>query len=68
MSYQLEELKKNISRLHYANARLLQELQEADTILKRVGFDEGLKTVRSAAEEILRQKHENNEKDDDEFE
>lgn len=66
MSYQLEELKKSISCLQYANARLLQELQEADAILKRIGFEEGLKTVKQAAQEILRQKNENNSENQEE--
>lgn len=64
MAHQVDELKKNIASFQYANARLLKELQEADTLLRRVGFEEGLKTVKEAAEEILRQKNQNTDLDD----
>ncbi len=48
-----ENLRKRISELESLNDQLQSELRYLDELLKRAGFDEGLKSLKAAAIEIL---------------
>ncbi len=50
-----DQLKKRISELESMNDQLLAELRYLDGLLKEVGFEEGLATLKSAAIELLEQ-------------
>lgn len=68
MAHSVQELEKQITYLEYANDQMLKELAEADELLRRVGFDNGLQTVKETAKEILRiQKERKDGKEDPGF-
>lgn len=48
-----EQLFKKISELESINDQLASELRFLDELLKKVGFEEGLKTLKSAAQELI---------------
>lgn len=48
-----EKLIKRISELESINDQLASELRFLDDLLRKVGFEEGLKTLKSAAEELI---------------
>lgn len=48
-----EEMIKRISELESLNDQLLTEVHSLDKLLKKVGFEEGLKTLKSAAIELM---------------
>lgn len=50
-----EELLKRVSELESMNDQLASELRYLDQLLREVGFEEGLKTLKMAAEEMLDQ-------------
>lgn len=50
-----EQLKKRISELETINDQLLTEMEYLNWLLKEVGFEEGLVTLKFAAEELLEQ-------------
>ena len=50
-----EKLLKRISELESLNDQLLAELRFLDGLLRQIGFEEGLKTLKSAAQELLEQ-------------
>jgi hypothetical protein len=50
-----EDLLKRISELESMNDQLLTELRYLDQLLKEVGFEEGLKTLKFAAQELIEQ-------------
>lgn len=50
-----EELRRKVSELESMNDQLMTELRYLDVLLKQVGFEEGLKTLKSAAIELLDQ-------------
>lgn len=50
-----DRLKKRISELESLNDQLLAEMQYLDQLLKEVGFEDGLKTLKIAALELLDQ-------------
>lgn len=52
---QEERLKKRISELESLNDQLLTEMQYLDRLLKEVGFENGLQTLKIAALELLEQ-------------
>lgn len=52
-----EELKRRISELESINDQLAAELRYLDELLKEIGFEEGLITLKSAALELLEQDH-----------
>lgn len=52
---QEERLKKKISELESLNDQLLTEMQYLDRLLKEVGFENGLQTLKIAALELLEQ-------------
>lgn len=50
-----DDLQKRISELESLNDQLLTEIRYLDKLLKDVGFEEGLKTLKFAAQEIIDQ-------------
>ncbi len=50
-----DQLKKRISELETVNDQLLTEMEYLNWLLKEVGFEEGLVTLKFAAEELLEQ-------------
>lgn len=48
-----EALEKRIAQLEFEQDQLLSELQYVDTLLRKVGFSEGLETVKWAAKDII---------------
>ena len=48
-----EDLLKKIAYLESLNDQLSMELKYVDKLLKRVGFPEGLDTIKSASEEFI---------------
>lgn len=53
-----EELKRHISELESINDQLSAELRYLDTLLKEVGFEQGLITLKQAALELLKNESE----------
>ncbi|MCX6987952.1 MAG: hypothetical protein WCG14_00290 [Chlamydiia bacterium] len=49
------KLLKKISELESMNDQLISELRFLDSLLRKIGFEEGLKTLKLAAQEILEQ-------------
>lgn len=49
------KLLKRISELESINDQLISELRFLDTLLRKIGFEDGLKTLKMAAQEILEQ-------------
>ena len=49
------ELLKKISELESLNDQLISELRFLNDLLRKVGFEEGLKTLKSAAEDLIEQ-------------
>ena len=49
------KLLKRISELESINDQLISELRFLDTLLRKIGFEEGLKTLKFSAQEILEQ-------------
>jgi hypothetical protein len=50
-----EKLLTTISELESMNDQLISELRFLDELLRKVGFAEGLKTLKSAAEDLIKQ-------------
>ncbi|MBM3197842.1 MAG: hypothetical protein FJZ58_01125 [Chlamydiae bacterium] len=50
-----EKLRTTISELESLNDQLISELRFLDELLRKVGFSEGLKTLKNAAEDLIRQ-------------
>ncbi len=50
-----EALQKRISELEFMNDQLLSEIRYLDELMREIGFEEGLKTLKVAAHEILEQ-------------
>jgi len=44
---------KRISELETINDQLLSEVHHLDRILRQIGFEEGLKTLKAAAHELM---------------
>lgn len=53
-----DQLKRRISELETVNDQLLTEMEYLNWLLKEVGFEEGLATLKYAAEELLEQDRE----------
>jgi len=53
-----EELKRKISELESINDQLSAELRYLDNLLKEVGFEDGLVTLKFAAIELLEEERE----------
>lgn len=54
----VQKLKKRISELESMNDQLTAELRYLDNLLKEVGFEEGLTTLKFAAIELLEEDQE----------
>ncbi len=52
-----EKLLKRISELESLNDQLASELRFLDDLLRKVGFDQGLITLKSAAQELIQHEH-----------
>jgi cell division protein FtsB len=50
-----EKLYKKISELESINDQLQAEIRYLDKLLREVGFEEGLKTLKFAAKELIEQ-------------
>ncbi len=50
-----DDLLKKISELESLNDQLQSEIRYLDDLLKEVGFEEGLKTLKEAAQEMIDQ-------------
>jgi hypothetical protein len=55
-----EDLKERIAQLEFQNDQLTTELEYVDQLLRSVGFAEGLKSVKEAAQELA--EYEDNQK------
>ena len=53
-----EELIKRVSELETINDQLLTEVHHLDELLRKIGFEEGLKTLKSAAKELMEEESE----------
>ena len=47
------QLLQKIARLESVNDQLVSEVEYVDRLMKMLGFSEGLKSVKSTAQEIL---------------
>jgi hypothetical protein len=47
-----EKLQERIAQLEFQNDQLVAELEYVDQLLRSVGFTEGLKSVKAAAQEL----------------
>ncbi|MGM0439702.1 MAG: hypothetical protein ACQEP8_01140 [Chlamydiota bacterium] len=56
-----QELRKQIAHLEFANDQLASELSYVDNLLKTIGFEKGLESVKLAAHEILQEQHQEEE-------
>lgn len=54
-----EALLKRISELESMNDQLLSEIRYLDQLMRDIGFEDGLKTLKVAANEILEQDRHN---------
>jgi hypothetical protein len=50
-----EQLIRKISELESINDQLASELRFLDDLLRQVGFEDGLQTLKSAAEDLIEQ-------------
>lgn len=48
-----EQLLKRVSELESMNDQLLAEIRYLDELLREVGFEDGLKTLKFAAKELI---------------
>jgi hypothetical protein len=53
-----QKLIQRIAQLESINDQLVAELEFLDNISRKLGFQEGLKTLKSAAEELLEEQQE----------
>jgi hypothetical protein len=52
-----EELLRRVSELETINDQLLTEISSLDELLRKVGFEEGLKTLKFAAKELMEEEN-----------
>lgn len=57
-----EQLLKRISELETLNDQLVAEINYLDRLLKEVGFENGLMTLKMAAQELLDEENPRDEK------
>jgi hypothetical protein len=50
-----KQVRKKLAYLEFVNDQLLAELRYLDEVMRAVGFSDGLRTVKIAAEELLEQ-------------
>jgi hypothetical protein len=48
-----EKMLKRISELETINDQLLTEISYLDQLLKQIGFEQGLTTLKAAAQELI---------------
>lgn len=53
MDKRIDELEQRVSFLEFVNDQLTTEIKYVDELLHLIGFPEGLKTIKAAAEELL---------------
>lgn len=51
---EIELMRKKVAQLEFSNDQLASELAYVDDLLRAIGFDEGLASVKEAAIEVLR--------------
>ena len=54
-----EDLIRRISELESINDQLLTEVRNLDELLRKVGFEDGLKTLKFAAHELMEEEENN---------
>jgi len=59
-----DNLQKRISELETINDQLVAELSYLDSLLKKVGFEKGLATLKTAAQELIEEEESHEEKAD----
>ncbi len=52
MDKEIQVLLERISQLEFQNDQLAAELDYVDALLRRIGFTEGLESVKQAAQEL----------------
>jgi len=58
-----EELEKKVAYMEFVNDQLVSELRYVDTLLKSIGFPEGLETVKLAAHELMERERDHSAED-----
>lgn len=48
-----QDMQKKLAELESINDQLSAEIKYLDQLLKQVGFEEGLKTLKTAAQELI---------------
>ncbi|MBS0648703.1 MAG: hypothetical protein JSS10_05710 [Verrucomicrobia bacterium] len=56
-----EKMLKRISELETINDQLLTELNYLDQLLKQIGFEQGLMTLKAAAQELIEEENQREE-------
>ncbi|SCA62562.1 Uncharacterized protein SCG7086_AB_00240 [Chlamydiales bacterium SCGC AG-110-P3] len=51
------QMEKKVAYLEFVNDQLTTELRYVDTLLRSIGFPEGLETVKLAARELMDREH-----------
>lgn len=59
------DLHEQIAKLEFQNDQLVAELEYVDTLLRAVGFSNGLDSVKSAAQELARFEQAQNDRFED---
>ena len=62
-----KNLLRKVAYLEFATDQLLTELRYIDKLLRIVGFPNGLETVKSAAQEVMRREEEERQEQEDEW-
>ena len=57
-----EKMLKRISELETINDQLLTELNYLDQLLKQIGFEQGLMTLKAAAQELIEEENQKEER------
>jgi hypothetical protein len=48
-----QEIRRNIARLESINDQLAMELQDVDSLLRDVGFSQGVESLKEAAHDLI---------------
>jgi hypothetical protein len=57
-----EKMLRRISELETVNDQLLTELNYLDRLLKQIGFEQGLITLKAAAQELIEEENQKEER------
>ncbi len=57
-----EKMLRRISELETINDQLLTELNYLDQLLKQIGFEKGLITLKAAAQELIEEENQKEER------